>query len=278
MLKVAEINPFIRYADVMNDFVNRKDVIAYDERFIYILKGKGEIIINGKQYVFEKNSVFYYPQGTVYRFKAYGDVEFISVNFDFEQKFSSEKNVLFPVLVRDYDIKQALASECELECPLFRKFFIFNDMVNLKEIFLYLCERFNSDSVYDKEFASTWLKQIIITLIKEDIGANKNNKIFQRVYSYIEEHYTENIDYSDISEALSYHPNYLSHVVKKETGIPLKKYITVFRLKKAQKLLKSGLSVWETAEKTGFCDGSYFCICFKKYYGITPTEYIKAGV
>ena len=113
MLKVSEINPFIRYADVMNDFVNRKDVIAYDERFIYILKGKGEIIINGKQYVFEKNSVFYYPQGTVYRFKAYGDVEFISVNFDFEQKFSSEKNVLFPVLVRDYDIKQALASECQ---------------------------------------------------------------------------------------------------------------------------------------------------------------------
>jgi AraC-like DNA-binding protein len=50
-------------------------------------------------------------------------------------------------------------------------------------------------------------------------------------------------------------------------------YIRKKRLNKACELLREGYNVSETAYKTGFVYPSYFTRCFKKEFGIKPTEY-----
>ena len=51
-------------------------------------------------------------------------------------------------------------------------------------------------------------------------------------------------------------------------------FIRRVRLQRAAKLLKEGrLTVNEIAEQTGFSSPSYFTKCFKKEYGVLPSEY-----
>lgn len=54
-------------------------------------------------------------------------------------------------------------------------------------------------------------------------------------------------------------------------------YILQRRMERAVELLKEGqLSIAEIAYKTGFGHPPYFTRVFKKYYGVTPSDYIKA--
>ena len=53
-------------------------------------------------------------------------------------------------------------------------------------------------------------------------------------------------------------------------------YIQILRLETAKEKIKSGnFKISEISALCGFKDASYFTRCFKKRYGMTPTEYAK---
>lgn len=53
-------------------------------------------------------------------------------------------------------------------------------------------------------------------------------------------------------------------------------FIFDMRMKRAaQVLLQNKVPVSEVADMVGFNDRKYFSICFRKYYGVSPTEYLK---
>ena len=60
-------------------------------------------------------------------------------------------------------------------------------------------------------------------------------------------------------------------------GIPFRSYLTEYRISRAMELFLryEGLSVREIAAKVGFSDYCYFSHMFKRYMGISPTEYLK---
>lgn len=64
--------------------------------------------------------------------------------------------------------------------------------------------------------------------------------------------------------------------MKSITGSGTKEYITRIRIEKAKSLIdKSGLSLAEISEMTGFASQSYFSTAFKSHTGQTPTQYKK---
>ncbi len=64
--------------------------------------------------------------------------------------------------------------------------------------------------------------------------------------------------------------------LKEVTGLSSSEFIRSVRLKRAVQLLKkSDLSVKEIMYMTGFNTASYFSKCFKKQYGVVPSEYMK---
>ena len=51
-------------------------------------------------------------------------------------------------------------------------------------------------------------------------------------------------------------------------------YLTEVRLRNARELLKdSGLSIKEICAESGYSDPNYFSRIFKKYEGVTPSEF-----
>lgn len=73
--------------------------------------------------------------------------------------------------------------------------------------------------------------------------------------------------------------DYLRKLFQKEMGQTPLKYMIDLRMKKAKSMLAAAwtreYSVAEVAESCGFGDALYFSRVFKKYYGCSPTEFVK---
>lgn len=59
-----------------------------------------------------------------------------------------------------------------------------------------------------------------------------------------------------------------------QMGISPRNYINREKIQASRKLLRSGLSVAETAMRMGFDSSSYFANVFRRYVALSPTEYV----
>ena len=74
-------------------------------------------------------------------------------------------------------------------------------------------------------------------------------------------------------------PSSLCRDFKKATQMTIGQYVHKSIMDKAKHLLLTDdYAVADVSEILGFCDQSYFTQRFKKYFGITPTEYKQMPV
>jgi len=100
------------------------------------------------------------------------------------------------------------------------------------------------------------------------------NYIVKRAIEYIKKNYHRNIKLFEIAENLHVNGSYLSRIFRKETGETLTEYITRYRMEKAKELLRNQeVKAYEIASRVGIDDPAYFSYVFKKYTGVSPSEY-----
>lgn len=86
----------------------------------------------------------------------------------------------------------------------------------------------------------------------------------------------EKVNLSIISDDLHMNKNYICELFKKKTGVSLLDYMTRVKMERAKKLLiESDARSYEISDRLGYRDSEYFSRLFKKYSGISPTEYRK---
>ncbi len=130
----------------------------------------------------------------------------------------------------------------------------------------------------DTEEIMELFKQMAGLLIQEEEnenerGAQAENGIL-RVIEYVGKHYMENLTLSSLSEKFYLAPAYLSRSFKKQTGKNLIAYMTEKRLKKAVEYIEiKDMSLTEIAFLVGYNDYTYFNKVFRRYMGISPTQF-----
>ncbi len=94
---------------------------------------------------------------------------------------------------------------------------------------------------------------------------------------YIKNNYQHKISLASVSEHVGLSSGYLCRIFKEETGGSINACINNLRMTKAGKMLKDKNSyIKEVAISVGFEDQLYFSRLFKRYYGMTPSEYRTA--
>lgn len=117
--------------------------------------------------------------------------------------------------------------------------------------------------------------------IKVEKELSDYDKKFIDEFNRVIEDNLENSELSidDVAVCLKMTHDQLYRKVKALTGISVNQYIRSFRLRKAAKLMcETGCSVTEVLYTTGFSSPSYFTKCFKKEFGVLPSEYIEKNL
>jgi len=79
-----------------------------------------------------------------------------------------------------------------------------------------------------------------------------------------------------MAEVLGTTPKYFSNYFKKTFGVTFVDYLSKVRLAHARELLRNTtLSIAEVGERVGYLNASTFATTFKKYYGISPSDFRK---
>lgn len=100
-----------------------------------------------------------------------------------------------------------------------------------------------------------------------------------RVLDIINKEYMSDLDVKTVALKLDVSTSYLMHMLKAEIGITFNTLLIKTRLRQAKILLSTNeFRINEVAYKVGFNDEKYFSMVFKKYEGMTPSQYMKQHV
>lgn len=104
------------------------------------------------------------------------------------------------------------------------------------------------------------------------------NSLIEDVKNYVRENFADSgCSLADIADKLYFNQSYLSRTFKKKAGISFTEFLTEVRMEKTVELLREGkLKAFEIAEAVGIPDPNYFSTCFKKYTGVSVSQYRKS--
>ncbi|MDO4648492.1 MAG: AraC family transcriptional regulator [Eubacteriales bacterium] len=93
------------------------------------------------------------------------------------------------------------------------------------------------------------------------------------ILKYMQDHFTT-ITLKDLADFFSYSERQIQRIIKSSTGKSFSENIQQLKMKKAARLLGNpDLSIVKIAEELGYVDPGNFRNIFKKYYGMTLSEY-----
>ncbi|TFE26905.1 response regulator transcription factor [Cohnella luojiensis] len=112
------------------------------------------------------------------------------------------------------------------------------------------------------------------------IRANRNwgqRVAIRNALNHIHERYHDpELSLEEVIALVNVSPAYFYKMFKEETGRNFKTYLIEFRLDKARELLAGGqYKTYEIAERIGYPDYPHFTKVFKKYVGLSPSEFRK---
>ncbi|MFD2117983.1 response regulator [Paenibacillus yanchengensis] len=104
-----------------------------------------------------------------------------------------------------------------------------------------------------------------------------NTSNIVEVKAYIRDNYMNDIRLTTVAEQFYMNPTYFSEFFKKETGRNYLEFLTHTRIEAAKKILIKHieLKTYLVAERVGYQDSRYFSQVFRKYTGLTPTDFRK---
>lgn len=104
--------------------------------------------------------------------------------------------------------------------------------------------------------------------------AEFHQQVIEQLKQYIEDYYWDDISLDSMAGVVHYSPGHLNSLFKKNTGVPLHRYINNVRMKKAGDLLTAGsMLVRQAAEAVGIHDALYFSKKFHKHFGVSPQKF-----
>lgn len=107
----------------------------------------------------------------------------------------------------------------------------------------------------------------------EDDNTTANNFIVKQAISYMEQHYKEKLQLTDVAEKVYVSHWHLSKLLN-STGKSFSDVLNEIRIENAKELMEdSSLHIADISEKVGFADTAHFSRVFKKYTGMSANEY-----
>jgi AraC family transcriptional regulator of arabinose operon len=270
-LEGCDFIKFINYED-SDDFYlyevgrNKCEPLYSYEHFVknriilhFIIKGKGIIRLNNRQYNIHEHQIFLIPDSvrTFYQADKDDPWEYIWIHIGGPK---------IPLILKE----AGLTPEHPVYTPL-------DHYKKIEDLAMEILKH------YKRQYYCVGTLYRICDYMIENSSAREekeqNNSLLyvKNVINYIQLKYSEPIKIDTIAMSLGLNRSYLTRLFKEATGYSLQEYLLTYRMKMAVKLLADeSISVNEIASDVGYNDTFTFSKAFKRHFGCSPTDYRKS--
>lgn len=219
---------------------------------LYCMTGEGEVVINGKRITISEGQLIWIPPYYVHRFQC-PRAKLICAVFS---------NDLIPLFFKAQEGRYFCVSAVEVR--------------NLSEIF----DRLDCLDPEDFCAVSGCLNLICSAVLRQSAFEEKRHsygELYQKVISYVAEHFSEEITLSALAARFGYNEKYLSHTLHDLTGTHFRHFLNLYRIESAKRSFAENpnRSVTDIAMESGFSALNTFHRVFKEITGMTPSSYRK---
>ena len=276
----SEINPYVRFARYMTieNTMSFPSYIPLDVRLFLCIDGQGSITVKGQSYPMKKGCLLLVNTGVEYILNIpENSVSYIVFNFDFTQRCKHMNFLVRPVEPSNFDPIDLVDPVTFADVPQFNSCQYLKHMDTLEKPARRLVREYETRQIGNDLMISCLMTQLLVEILRvANLSSGDSSATVQNILDYIHANYNKPLSNRSVAEEFGFHPNYISRLVKKSTGLPLHQYQLQTRLMKAIKLLDLGAcSIGEIAEQCGFCDIYYFSKYFKSVMKVTPSQFIK---
>ena len=244
----------------MNFFLHNHD--SYE--ILLFLEGDSKFIIEGKEYFLESGDIIIVRKQEMHRMYHNSNAKYHRIVLMIKPDFFINHNCPnyeAQFLNSKIGIANRIKSDYVHSCGLYDTF------MRLK--------KYSGNYAQAEEPVINALVMMILYLINQ-VGhfssSDAHDSHVEQVISYINNHYTEDIDLETLAGNFFISPNYLCRIFRKTTGLTVLDYIRRKRLSKVRELRANGKSISEAAMLSGFSDYSSFYRTYKKMMGCSPKE------
>lgn len=241
----------------MQPHIIREEGYSYHQ-ILYCTKGSGTFLYENTKHIIAPYTAVFIPAGVPHEYYPNGDV---------------------------WDIHWVVPSGYAIDELLQHmgfdglSFFELGDVKMLEHHFRKMHEALAGDRIYGNYRASGYLYDFLIELhrlVTESGTAVTANSAVVRAVDYINANYTEEITMEQLCETAGVSKQHMCRLFRSTLNSRPMEYAAKRRIQAAKELLTdTDKTVDEIAEETGFCTGSYFCKLFRRYEGMTPTQFRK---
>ncbi len=216
------------------------------------LKYEGETVYkkNGKTFISNANNIVILPKGCNYQWNCIQSGHFYIVEFDCDSSFDT----IFSIPISNHEKILQIFKDCEYKRTLKNPIYKIALLKNLYEILFLILSPLSTKS-YQTE--------------------TKRQKIAPAL-DFIVKNYHQKIRNDELAAMVGMSTVYFRKTFTAIFGVSPIAYIHQIRIKKAKEILKSDYgSLSEIAISLGYADLYDFSRTFKKYIGISPSEFAK---
>ena len=191
-----------------------------------------------------------------------------------------EEDYLFPIelikYVKEEKWQLVLNTIDSLDSKLVNNCWFQIDLLQVfSEKFPDLLKNIELSEMLEKKLIVNFVSEYIKELMKnENTKKDMNQKMVDKMVSYMKVNYRKEITLDDLSKIVFMHPVTGSRLFKATTGSNISSFLSKIRLEEAARLLEhSNLLVGDIGNLVGYHKAQYFIKLFKQQYGVTPQKY-----
>lgn len=235
--------------------IEEREIHTYHEILLY-LEGDVDLLTMEGRHTLKTPSLLIIPAGTYHFFKPKNHLDFMRLKISFSAN----------------DLENEILSELMSKIRIIE---------NFNEEIKYICDKLVNILRKNDKNAEFHAYSALLMLITEldlcDISIEKEIKTNKKspmnlIAEYISDNLSESLDIKSLAEIMHISSSGITHMFKKEFGIPIHKYIMQKRLIYAKRLIEEGEQLSKIYADAGFKDYSSFYKAYKNYFGYAPSK------
>ena len=233
-----------------------------DYQLLYVAAGKAHFYFDGKEEIVSAgHMVLYYPKEPQ-KYVYYG----------------TDKTEVYWVHFTGRDVKAILK---HFDIPMDKNVFFSGVPSAYQHLFKEMIRELQTCRTGYQELLEMYLRQIFLLIQRTRQENNPTistylQKEMEHAQQYFQEHYNEDIQIKDYAKSRSMSVSWFLRNFKEFVGMPPAQYLMTLRMNNAVSLLETtDYNVTEISAIIGYDNALYFSRIFKKYKGVSPSEYRK---